>query len=157
MANSPPVSIRIQPETLERIDRLARELYPSRRAGKSPNRSQVILDAIEQFLAQHESGDRRSPYVDGSMDITLQHYQQQHIEPQISENLLYEEHHNSLVQTTILEPTHQYADKLLSAFDTLNNFYRASINQQFLLANSQFRSFEELMRELASLREKRRH
>ncbi len=56
MANSPLVSIRIPPETLERVDQLAQELYPARRAGKKPNRSQVILDAIEYFLQQHESG-----------------------------------------------------------------------------------------------------
>jgi predicted DNA-binding protein len=36
MANSPLVSVRIPPEMLERIDRLAQELYPSRRAGKIP-------------------------------------------------------------------------------------------------------------------------
>ncbi len=55
MANSPSVSIRIPPETLKRIDRLAQELYPSLRAGKHPNRSQLILHAIERFLEEHES------------------------------------------------------------------------------------------------------
>ncbi|MBE9167060.1 CopG family transcriptional regulator [Pleurocapsales cyanobacterium LEGE 06147] len=55
MANSPSVSIRIPPETLKRIDRLAQKLYPSRRVGKHPNRSQLILHAIEQFLEEHES------------------------------------------------------------------------------------------------------
>jgi predicted DNA-binding protein len=55
MANSPSVSIRIPPETLKRIDRLAQELYPSRRVGKHPNRSQLILQAIDQFLEEHES------------------------------------------------------------------------------------------------------
>lgn len=55
MANSPLVSIRIPPETLARIDQIAQKLYPPRRAGKAPNRSQVILDAINQFLEQHES------------------------------------------------------------------------------------------------------
>jgi predicted DNA-binding protein len=54
MANSPLVSIRIPPETLARIDQLAQKLYPPRREGKTPNRSQVILDAINQFLEQHE-------------------------------------------------------------------------------------------------------
>lgn len=54
MANSPLISIRIPPETLERIDQLAQKRYPSRRTGKKPNRSQVILDAIEQFLDQYE-------------------------------------------------------------------------------------------------------
>lgn len=55
MANSPLISIRIPPETLARIDQLAQQRYPSRRTGKKPNRSQVILDAIEQFLDQYES------------------------------------------------------------------------------------------------------
>jgi hypothetical protein len=59
MANSPLVSIRIPPETLKRVDKLAQKLYPPRRAGRQPNRSQVILDAIEQFLMQHESGFAR--------------------------------------------------------------------------------------------------
>lgn len=54
MANSPLISIRIPPETLARIDELAQKRYPSRRTGKKPNRSQVILDAIEQFLGQYE-------------------------------------------------------------------------------------------------------
>lgn len=61
MANSPLVSIRIPPETLERIDQLAQKLYPPRRAGKTPNRSQVILDAINQFLEQHEINEVGSP------------------------------------------------------------------------------------------------
>lgn len=54
MAKSPLVSIRVPPETLERIDRLAQQMYPSRRAGGSPNRSQVILDAIDEFLKQRD-------------------------------------------------------------------------------------------------------
>ena len=61
MANSPLVSIRIPPEILQRIDQLAQKLYPSRRAGKNPNRSQVILDAIVQFLEQHESSEVNNP------------------------------------------------------------------------------------------------
>jgi predicted DNA-binding protein len=69
MANSPLVSIRIPPETLERVDMLAQQLYPSRRVGRNPNRSQVILAAIEQFLAQYESDssdslDSHSPSLD---------------------------------------------------------------------------------------------
>ncbi len=55
MANSPLVSIRVPPEILSRIDQLAEKLYPPRRAGKMPNRSQVILDAIDLFLKQHET------------------------------------------------------------------------------------------------------
>ncbi len=55
MANSPSVSIRIPPETLKRVDRMAQKLYPSRQAGKPPNRSQLILQAIDHFLAEQES------------------------------------------------------------------------------------------------------
>lgn len=65
MANSPLISIRIPPETLERIDQLAQQRYPSRRTGKKPNRSQVILDAIEQFLDQYELSE--STLTDGEL------------------------------------------------------------------------------------------
>jgi predicted DNA-binding protein len=73
MANSPLVSVRIPPETLERVDKLAQKLYPPRRAGRPPNRSQVILDAIEQFLMQHESGFARLMNVDpNAVDSQIQ-------------------------------------------------------------------------------------
>jgi predicted DNA-binding protein len=68
MANSPAVSIRIPPETLERIDHLAQKLYPSRRVGKNPNRSQLILDAINQFLEQHESSYVKTPSIEEATD-----------------------------------------------------------------------------------------
>ncbi|NWF59458.1 MAG: CopG family transcriptional regulator [Fischerella sp.] len=68
MANSPQVSIRIPPETLKRIDLLAQKLYPSRRAGKNPNRSQVILDAIAQYLEQHESSYTSTLEIDEQLD-----------------------------------------------------------------------------------------
>jgi predicted transcriptional regulator len=89
MTKSPLVSIRIPPETLERIDLLAQKLYPSRRAGRNPNRSQVILDAIEQFLVQHEmqleSSDERAPdIIDERINMTLQRYQR-HLERQIKD------------------------------------------------------------------------
>ncbi|WP_026732736.1 CopG family ribbon-helix-helix protein [Fischerella sp. PCC 9605] len=79
MANSPQVSIRIPPETLKRIDLLAQKLYPSRRAGKNPNRSQVILDAIAQYLEQHESSYTSTLEIDEQLDDkpinkVLQHY-----------------------------------------------------------------------------------
>ncbi|MDM9380377.1 ribbon-helix-helix domain-containing protein [Chlorogloeopsis sp. ULAP01] len=68
MANSPLVSVRIPPEILERIDQLAQELYPSRRAGKNPNRSQVILDAIALFLEQHESSSTSTLDINEQLD-----------------------------------------------------------------------------------------
>jgi metal-responsive CopG/Arc/MetJ family transcriptional regulator len=87
MTNSPLVSIRIPPETLERIDKLAQNLYPSRRAGKNPNRSQVILDAIEQFLTENELQQefgKNSDVIDERINKALQRYQK-HIEAQIKE------------------------------------------------------------------------
>ncbi|MGK7875733.1 MAG: CopG family ribbon-helix-helix protein [Xenococcaceae cyanobacterium] len=84
MANSPLVSIRIPPETLERIDKLAQKFYPSRRAGRSPNRSQVILDAIDQFLKQQESSDANIPNIEEQITKVLQEYHQQ-IEKQIKQ------------------------------------------------------------------------
>lgn len=61
MANSPLISLRIPPDTLERIDQLAQKRYPARRSGKKPNRSQVILDAIEQFLDQTDLQNSAPP------------------------------------------------------------------------------------------------
>ncbi|OKH25223.1 CopG family transcriptional regulator [Hydrococcus rivularis NIES-593] len=89
MTKSPLVSIRIPPETLERIDLLAQKLYPSRRAGRNPNRSQVILDAIEQFLVQHEmqlhsSDDRAPDIIDERINTALQRYQR-NLERQIKD------------------------------------------------------------------------
>lgn len=77
MANSPLVSIRIPPETLERIDQIAQKLYPSRRTGKNPNRSQVILDAIEQFLEQKESDTVNNSNIEEQVNKALQQYQKQ--------------------------------------------------------------------------------
>lgn len=89
MSNSPLVSIRIPPETLERLDNLAQILYPPRRSGRKPNRSQVILDAIEEFLAQHESEDTEETELDQSeidekVHTILQKYHK-HLEQQIKE------------------------------------------------------------------------
>jgi predicted transcriptional regulator len=89
MTKSPLVSIRIPPETLERIDALAQQLHPSRRVGRNPNRSQVILDAIEQFLMQHEiqqeSGESNAPdIIDERINTAFLRYQK-HIERQIKD------------------------------------------------------------------------
>lgn len=78
MANSPLVSLRVPPETLERIDQLAEKLYPARRSGRSANRSQVILDAIEQFLESYDSdGTDREEIMEEKIDEALQQYHQQ--------------------------------------------------------------------------------
>ncbi len=84
MANSPLVSLRIPAETLERLDEVAQQFYPSRRAGKNPNRSQVILDAIAQFLEQHEVQATTEPNTDEQMKQILKQYQK-HLEQQIKE------------------------------------------------------------------------
>lgn len=49
MAESKVVSIRIPQELLDAVDRLAAVRYPSRRGGE-PNRSQLILDLLEQGI-----------------------------------------------------------------------------------------------------------
>ncbi len=84
MAKSPLVSIRIPPEILERIDKLAQKLYPSRRAGRNPNRSQLILDAIDQFLKQQESGNANVPNTEEQIKKALLQYHEQ-MEKQIKQ------------------------------------------------------------------------
>lgn len=86
MANSPLVSVRIPPETLERIDQLAQKLYPPRRVGKAPNRSQVILDAIHLFLEQHET-DCVSP-IESEPEIKREPEQGETIPESIDEELI---------------------------------------------------------------------
>ncbi|ACK72427.1 putative transcriptional regulator, CopG family [Gloeothece citriformis PCC 7424] len=84
MPNSPLVSIRIPAETLERLDNLAQNLYPSRRRGKHPNRSQVILDAIEEYLANHEAETVDEPSLEEQVNQILQQYHK-HLEQSIKE------------------------------------------------------------------------
>lgn len=84
MANSPLVSLRIPVETLERLDLLAEKLYPPRRAGGNANRSQVILDAIEQFLNQYESGAGTEIRAGEHIERILKEYQKQ-LEKEIQE------------------------------------------------------------------------
>jgi metal-responsive CopG/Arc/MetJ family transcriptional regulator len=48
MAESKVISVRVPLELLEAIDKLATERYPSRRG--EPNRSQVLLDALEAYF-----------------------------------------------------------------------------------------------------------
>lgn len=81
MANSPLVSLRIPPETLKRIDKLAEKLYPSRKVGGKPNRSQVILDAIASFL-DNENSKEKEENIDERIDQILQDYQK-HLEKEI--------------------------------------------------------------------------
>lgn len=84
MASSPLVSMRIPVETLERLDRVAQALYPPRRSGKGPNRSQAILDAIEQFLDQQEAKPASVPLLEEEMAQILKEYKKQ-LEQQIQE------------------------------------------------------------------------
>lgn len=59
MAESKVVSIRIPQDLLDAVDQLAAIRYPSRRGGE-PNRSQLILDALETYVANtDESEDNR--------------------------------------------------------------------------------------------------
>ena len=59
MANSKVVSIRLPQTLLDALDRLAEVKYPSRQPGHKPNRTQIILDAIETYLSS-SSGDVNS-------------------------------------------------------------------------------------------------
>ena len=82
MANSPLVSIRIPPETLRQLDELAEKLYPSRKRGGKPNRSQVILDAIAQFLNQQKLPQKEHIDVEEKVHQVLQQYEK-YLEKQI--------------------------------------------------------------------------
>jgi metal-responsive CopG/Arc/MetJ family transcriptional regulator len=84
MPNSPLVSVRIPPEILERLDQLAQQLYPPRRPGGNANRSQVILDAIEQFLQQYDSPTELEIHVEDHIEQVLKEYQKQ-LEKEIQE------------------------------------------------------------------------
>jgi metal-responsive CopG/Arc/MetJ family transcriptional regulator len=48
MANSKAISIRVHDELLDKIDKLAEDKYKSRKG--IPNRSQVVLDAIDAYF-----------------------------------------------------------------------------------------------------------
>jgi metal-responsive CopG/Arc/MetJ family transcriptional regulator len=82
MANSPLVSIRIPLETLAQLDELAEKLYPSRKVGGKPNRSQVILDAIANFLAQKTALNGDELEIEEKVNQILEEYQK-HLEKQI--------------------------------------------------------------------------
>lgn len=51
MSESKVVSVRIPQELLDAIDQIAAVQYPPRGNGE-PNRSQVLLDAIESYIRQ---------------------------------------------------------------------------------------------------------
>jgi metal-responsive CopG/Arc/MetJ family transcriptional regulator len=82
MANSPLVSIRIPPETLVQLDELAEKLYPSRKTGGKPNRSQVILDAITNFLAEKKPLGGEELEIEEKVNQILEKYQK-HLEKEI--------------------------------------------------------------------------
>jgi metal-responsive CopG/Arc/MetJ family transcriptional regulator len=82
MANSPLVSIRIPEETLRQLDELAEKLYPSRKRGGKSNRSQVILDAIAQFLNQQELQEKEQLNIEEKVNQVLEQYEK-HLEKQI--------------------------------------------------------------------------
>lgn len=125
MPNSPLVSIRIPPETLERIDQLAQKLYPPRRAGKTPNRSQVILDAIHLFLEQHEASCVETPIlaesieherVNGSLQIEPVDEEHRHTEQQLCPEPLPEDSQQSE------PPVRDYIDWWFNYFSYMKKF-----------------------------------
>lgn len=50
MSVSKSISIRVPQELLDQLDAIAAQKYPSRKEGKGPNRSQMILDCIQVGL-----------------------------------------------------------------------------------------------------------
>lgn len=75
MANSPLVSFRIPAETLKKIDELAEKMYPSRKVGGKPNRSQIILDAIANFIEANETSENYTDKMEEKMNQILEDYQ----------------------------------------------------------------------------------
>ncbi|MGI0485165.1 CopG family ribbon-helix-helix protein [Pantanalinema rosaneae CENA516] len=116
MANSPLVSIRIPPETLARIDQLAQKLYPPRREGKTPNRSQVILDAINQFLAQHEAIPMSHEQMYDTLRIeSVDHEEKEHQPPCHPESL-------PDYPSQVNPPTREYIDWWFNYFSYMKKF-----------------------------------
>lgn len=69
-------------------------------------------------------------------------------------NLLYDQGFGSLVKSPLLGPTREFNGKILAGFDAWKELYQASINYQLVLAEIQVKSFEELIKQLASRSEK---
>ncbi|WP_250121753.1 class III poly(R)-hydroxyalkanoic acid synthase subunit PhaE [Chroococcidiopsis sp. CCMEE 29] len=67
---------------------------------------------------------------------------------------IYENTFGSFLLSPSLGYTREFNHKLLKAFDTWINFYKASFDYQLVLLDIWVRAFEELMRELASSEEK---
>lgn len=116
MANSPLVSVRIPPETLARIDQLAQKLYPPRREGKTPNRSQVILDAINQFLEQYELMQLGSEQVYDTLNIEPVDDQQDNDQPSAYSEPLPE------FPGQVNPPTREYIDWWFNYFSYMKKF-----------------------------------
>ena len=75
MAESKPVTIRIPNDWLVQIEKLAAHKYPGRKG--NPNKSQVILDAVEFYL-QHLNNDTNDSVHgnDNVFDVNKQEIQQ---------------------------------------------------------------------------------
>ena len=63
MPDSKAISVRIPSQLLESLDAIAEKDYRARSDGK-PNRSQVMLDALEAYIEQRESENTSSDDVD---------------------------------------------------------------------------------------------
>lgn len=69
-------------------------------------------------------------------------------------NLLYDKGFGSFVKSPLLGPSREFNGKILAGFDAWKELSQASTNYQLVLAEIQVKSFEELMKELASRTEK---
>jgi class III poly(R)-hydroxyalkanoic acid synthase PhaE subunit len=67
---------------------------------------------------------------------------------------IYEKTFGNFLQSPNLGYTREFNNKLLEGFDTWINFYKASFDYQLVLVDVWVKTFEELMRELASSEEK---
>ena len=63
MPDSKAISVRIPSQLLNSLDAIAEKDYRARSDGK-PNRSQVMLDALEAYIEQRESENTSSDDVD---------------------------------------------------------------------------------------------
>ena len=63
MPDSKAISVRIPSQLLDSLDAIAEKDYRARSDGK-PNRSQVMLDALEAYIEQRESENTSSDDVD---------------------------------------------------------------------------------------------
>jgi predicted DNA-binding protein len=74
MANSKAISIRVHDELLDKIDKLAEEKYKSRKG--TPNRSQVVLDALDAYFDTLSDNNNSEDIVSLSDTVRIEDFQE---------------------------------------------------------------------------------